>query len=406
MKALLLTLALLLISSTAFSNGAAKKSFKPLDYIKNKDWEFVPVPVYETRPDEGNTYGIMPVLLMSDKGNEAIKAIFSGIAQYNTVTKFDGVALAYFYPEPEQEILFYAETAQKYARELSVRFFDPHLGKFYTEANAVFIKSPFGRFYGLGPKRTEKNQSNYTARSLNIDLKGGYYLTHDFHLNYGFQLHSTDMLNRAIELYDDTITRYGALPEVLDSTNFIHEISATYDSRTDREYSTKGTMADARFFLSNKSLGSDKDFHGYQFQFIHLFPWQKPNMVTAFRFNMKQLFGTGIPFYEQSGLGGDKEMRNFVTGRYVDRGKMVFQVEQRIKAFSWRLFGKSFDIHLDPFLEMGRVYKNVNEIGFKYWQPAAGLGFRLFVPPNVVGRVDMAIGSDGFEIYTALGYPF
>lgn len=377
------------------------------EYFKSHEMDVFPVPVWESRPDKGNTYGLMPVILLSDSQSHAIEAIFAVIGQYNSVTKFDGAALAYFYPEPEREILFYAEAAQKYTREFSFRFFDPHFyEKFFLESDVKFLKTPFGHFFGIGSKRQEKNRSNYTARYFNMDLTGGYYFFKNFRANYTFRYHTTDLLNRAMEEFDDTLTRYGGLPNVVDATNLIHEISVVYDSRPAREYSEQGSMARLKYFGSAKKLGSDKTFQGWGFETLHLFKTYRDKMVTALRFEFAEVFGNRTPFYELSSLGGPSQMRAFTPLRFVDQGKMALQVEERVKILSWKVYGIPFEIHADPFVEVGRVFDAVSHLGFDDWQFVGGLGIRAFVPPNVVGRIDMAFGSDGFEVYTALGYPF
>ena len=388
------------------SVSAEEKPKKSLfHYFKKHEVDIFPVPVFETRPDKGNSYGLMPVLLLSDDKN-AIKAIFAAIGQYNTVTNFDTAALAYFYPEPEQELLFFGEFAQRYAREASVRFFDPHLGKFYIESDVAYTKTPFGHFFGIGPERAEDDRSNFTSRNFRVDLTGGYYLVDHFRVNLTTRIHTTDLLNRAMTQYDDTLRRYGTLPNVVDSTNWINEISVAFDNRRDREFSKKGSVAEIGFLFSRKELLSDKNFSGFSFEGIHLMNFLSEKMTTALRFHFEQLFGNGIPFYELSTLGGPTELRSFTPLRFVDRGMIVFQIEERIRLFKWKLMGIPFEGYTDPFIELGRVFDSANHLGLDHWQPVGGLGLRLFVPPNVVGRIDFAVGSDGFEIYTALGYPF
>jgi hypothetical protein len=34
------------------------------------------------------------------------------------------------------------------------------------------------------------------------------------------------------------------------------------------------------------------------------------------------------------------------------------------------------------------------------------VGFRAFVHPNVLGRVDVASGGEGIKVYVELGYPY
>ncbi len=408
-KKIPLFLLLLLISIPSFAADKEKKKGSLLSFETNtKEFQLVPVPIFETRPDEGNSYGLMPVLIMSDKGEDAIKGIMALMAQYNTVTSFDLAGLVYLYPEPEREITFFVEQALKYAREITVGFSDPHIfnDKYYLQGLASLIKTPFGRFYGLGPDRTEKNQSNFVARNIKVEGTVGRYVLKDLRVNYGFKLHSTDILNRAIEEFDDTLTRYGALPQVSDSTNFIHEFSVAFDNRPEREYSTHGSYVEGKYFFSAKDLGSDKNFQGVSIDAVQLVPLVQNRLTAAMRFNLQQIFGNAVPFYELSQLGGSNDLRGFTSGRFVDRGRMFAQVEARIKALSMNLLDTKFDIYIDPFFEVGRVFDSVNHLGFAKWQPVGGIGFRLFVPPNVVGRLDAAFSSDGLSFYTELGYPF
>ncbi|MDO8518806.1 MAG: BamA/TamA family outer membrane protein [Deltaproteobacteria bacterium] len=369
--------------------------------------DFFPVPIIESRPDEGQTYGIMPVLLFTDPKENAIKRILAAIGQYNSVSGFGGAGLAYFYPQPHQEIQFYAELAQRHEREITLRFFDPlFFEKYYLEADFSYLNTPFGRFFGIGPETTEGDQSNFVSSNFLLEVTGGWHFLKNFRVNLGEKIHATELAGRAIDSIADTLTRYGALPEVVDSTNLIHELSLVFDTRPDREYSEKGSMARTAYFFSIKDFVSDKTFQGFNFETIHLIPLIPKRLTTALRFNFQQMFGEEIPFYEMSQLGGGNEMRAFTPGRFVDRGKLVFQLEERINLLRWKLMGIPFEIHTDPFFELGRVFNKPGEIDSHDWQPVGGLGFRLFVPPNVVGRLDMAVGSEGFELYTQLGYPF
>lgn len=388
------------------SQSAPKRSLKFLEFFKNRKWDFIPVPVYENRPDSGQSFGALPVALMADQ-DEVIKGIFGVMLQYNTYKKFDPAIIAYLYPEPEQEIEFYAEVAQETYREFSAHFFDPHLGeKLYLDTTLLYLNSQFGFFFGLGPDTAEAARSDYVLRALNGTVDAGYYLLQNFRINLTETVHSTEIRTGVIGKFPDTLAAFAGHPNISDSTNLIHKISAVYDSRPDREYSEKGTYVGAGYFFSSDKLGSDATFHGFQLEAMQLIPTIRDRSITALRLNVQEVFGDNVPFNELSSLGGAMEMRGFVPGRFVDHGKIALQAEERIKLFHWKLFGKEFDIHADPYFELGRVFSKTNKLDFTDWQPIGGLGFRLFVPPNVVGRVDLSVGSDGFEIYTALGYPF
>ncbi len=396
---------ILLLSTSVHAATEGSKESQP--FFKSGSFDFFPVPVFEISPDEGLTYGLMPIMIMSDKKDGSIKAIAGMIGQYNSITKIGGSFLSYFYPKPDQAIEFYFGMAQRYEREATFHFFDPtFFDKFYIDASVTFKKSPFGRFFGLGPQRSEKAQSNFTSRSFNMDLITGYTFLPHITANWTTAFHTTDLLQRAFDDVDDTQKRYGLLSNVVDSTNLLFGPSIVFDNRPEREYSKKGSLFKLGYFFSSKTLGSDKNFQGLNFEAIHLFSENNERFTTALRLSFEEIFGRRVPFYEMASLGGDKTLRSFTPLRFVDQVKIAFQAEQRMRLFKAKMFGNYFETYLDPFFEIGRVAPSISTLGFKYWQPLVGMGFRLFVPPNVIGRLDMGFGSDGLEIYTQLGYPF
>lgn len=388
---------------------AASKPGK--NFLQGKTIDFFPVPIFETRPDEGQSYGLMPIFLFSDKKTDAIQVILAALGQYNSITKISGGALAYYYPDPyhrpDEVLEFYFELAQRYFRETTLRYFNPRFqDDFYLEAKFQWLKTPFRRFYGYGAGTVKSNESNYTSRNFLFHVTAGHYLSRYFRLNFAEHFLTTDLLTRAFPAVADTLTRYGALPGVNDSTHFIHELSASFDTRRNGDNSQKGIFIEAGYFFSHRSLGSDSIFHGFRAEGTLLKPWFQARTVTAARLALRDLYGSGVPFYLQSSLGGDQELRSFIPARFVDNGRWIFMLEQRIKVFGARIFGIPVELHADPFFELGRVFDNFKNFSFSSLQPVGGLGLRGIVRPNIVGRLDIAMGREGYNVYTMLGYPF
>lgn len=379
--------------------------------FKNKTKDFFPIPIFETRPDEGQSYGAMPVLLFSEKESKAISMILAAIGQYNSTVKWSGAAIAYWFPNPtgnpDESVEFYFELGQKYYRELSLRYNNPRfLDDYFLETKFLWLKTPFSRFYGFGANTPESGQSNYVSRDFSFDTTFARYITHDFRIGLREYFLTTDLLTRAITSTDDTLTRYGAQAGVNDSTNLVHSVLATFDNRPNGNNSKKGTMAEASYFFSHKALGSDQTFQGFSLEAIQLIPFFNERTITALRFYMQDMYGSGIPFYLQSRLGGQNELRSYIPNRFTDTGKVLLTWEQRIKVLGMTLFGVPVEFYADPFFEVGRVFHHLDNFSFNDLQPVAGLGLRAFVPPNVVARVDTSIGREGYAVYTVLGYAF
>ena len=379
--------------------------------FKDKEMDFFPIPIFETRPDEGESYGAMPVFLFSEKDSKAISIILAAMGQYNSVVKASGTLLAHFFPRPvknpDEVFEFFFEFGQKYARELTLHYANPKFfDKFFLDSRFMWLKTPFPRFYGYGAKTGETGESNFVSREFLFDTTFGYYLHKNLRVNFSEKFTTTDLLNRAFNNTGDTLTVYGAQEGVYDSTHLVHKLSVTFDNRPSSSISKKGTFAEASYFFSHKNLGSDSTFNGFSLEAVQLVSFFKERTTSAIRFFMQDIYGSEVPFYLQSRLGGPDELRAFIPNRFTDKGKMIFTLEQRIKVFGKTVFGVPVEVYADPFFEVGRVFNHLSNFSFNDLQPVGGLGLRGVVPPNVVARVDFAVGSEDYGVYTMLGYAF
>lgn len=378
---------------------------------KKYEIDFFPVPVIESSPDEGTSYGILPISIFTNTKDQTIDYIIGGLTQWNNITKWSGAGIAYWYPDaknnPDEVLSFYTEIAQRYYRELELRYFNPRLNdQFYVDAYFQWLKTPFRRFYGYGAGTNVGGESNYTSRNFKTDFTFGYYFNESLRLNIKESFVTTDLLTKAFNDTTDTLTRYGGLDGVFDSTHLIHELSLTYDSRPNGENSFEGTFAELAYFGSIKNFVSDTSYQGFRVEAHHMLPLIRDKLVSVLRFRLRDQYGSNMPFYLQSTLGGSNELRSFIPNRFTDTGKILFTYEQRIRVWSPTVVGTTVHLHVDPFVEVGRVFHHINNLGLEDYQANVGIGFRAFVPPNVLARVDMAYGSEGYSVYTTLGYPF
>jgi hypothetical protein len=380
-------------------------------FFKNKEIDFFPVPVFQTRPDEGVSYGAMPVVLFSEKETKAIKVILALIGQYNEHKKVSFAHAGYFFPNPtgnpDQVFDYYFEWAQKFYREAGGHYLNPHMGEhFFLEASLIWMQTPYTRFFGYGPATTDAAESDYLFNNFNTKITFGYYILPQLRVNLSERLLIGDVKTRAITSVADTLTNFGALPGVRDSTTLVHRVSLTFDNRPTGINSKRGTFAEIGYITSLNGFVSDATFNGYSLEAVQLIPWLKERTITALRFSFQDLYGSNIPMYLQSTLGGDKELRSYMPNRFVDKSKAIFQVEQRIRLIHKAIFGIPVEFYADPFFEIGKVFNNLENFSLSDLQPVGGIGLRGVVPPNVVGRLDIGIGKNGYNVYTQLGYPF
>ena len=111
-----------------------------------------------------------------------------------------------------------------------------------------------------------------------------------------------------------------------------------------------------------------------------------------------------VPFYERSSLGGVKSLRGFGNDRFVDSNRFFGSIELRTMALRRQMFDVQTELEVAPFLDVGEVFSRTVPVDdFHY---VGGVGFRGVVRPQVVGFVDIGIGSEGPAVFTGLDYPF
>lgn len=399
------------LETPAATSSAGRPSLLRTFSFKDKDIDIFPVPVVQSRPDEKQSYGLMPVMLFSDKESHAIQTIIAASVQWNNVKKISGALIYYVFPDPnnnpDEIIQLYVEMAERYYRETTLRYYNPKfMDKFYIDASFSWLKTPFRRFFGYGADTLKAAETNYVSRNFYAQGMFGYYFHPKFRLSFTENFTTTDLLTRAINDVGDTLADFGAQAGVHDSTNLIHRLTATFDTRPQGINSRFGHLAEANVFFAHDALFLDNTFVGFSFEGIHMNSMFEDKTVTVIRAFVQDMYGTGIPFYLQSTLGGDRELRSYIPNRFTDTGKMIFTWEQRITALKKTLFGIPVMLSVDPFFEVGSVFNHFNNLKGAKFQPVAGMGLRFIVPPNVVARVDIAYGEEGYNVYTNLNYPF
>lgn len=122
--------------------------------------------------------------------------------------------------------------------------------------------------------------------------------------------------------------------------------------------------------------------------------------TLAGRFYHSGIFGNP-PFYDYSKIGGDKFVRGYFSGRFLEKNMSTFQIEFRNPLF-WR-------VGMATFGGISMLYKKMGAIGSESFKPNVGLGLRFLVDKkeNTNLRVDYAVGSHGQSgFYISFGESF
>jgi hypothetical protein len=297
---------------------------------------------------------------------------------------------------------------QKVYREVLASYYNRRAweNRLYLSADFHYIRDPFGRFFGIGNNTPKSNETDFVGRDFYGNGEMGYYVMPNLRLGVREGWTTTKIQNGILNDLPNTLSVFGTNQGVESASNLMNEVALTYDSRPLQDVSTRGFYSDLYFLFSSTHLGSDNTFTGFGFDVRKLWSFRNERFTTAVRGLLDKRFGNDIPFYLQDSLGGALELRGFPKNRYIDLGKTLFAVEERIRVGTLRSLGTDYHISLDPFFEVGEVFHDFSDFNFKRLQPVGGLGIRIKIKPLTLIRVDVGFGREGLALFVTSGYPF
>jgi hypothetical protein len=366
---------------------------------------FIPLPVYATLPNEGNTWGAMPVLLRVCPDGQRTESIYAPSITWNSVIRYTATFRWYHYPTDETAltVLASASTRTNYNNLVLWERRPTAPGETTDDVLLRVRRNAFERFFGIGPDTPAGAETSFTSLRFIGSARRG--LNVAPHLNVGLTLGiERDLVERiavpglplAQEVFPDA-------PGMRGATLAWQGLDLRYDDRRGGDYAERGVRVDVGGAVVEGLSGSPTFVRGNaQARAI----WRElPRLSGSARASWTGVTSRRAPFYQQSSLGGSLVLRGFTERRFVDRQAWTVELEQRVQVLSTHLFGVVTDWRVDPFVAAGQVFDRFDDVGSRP-QLAVGLGFRAFVRPNVLGRIDVASAGEGVKVYVELGYPY
>lgn len=398
--ALAVAVTLLVWSARASADEPASKPDKVETSTK-----IIPLPIYATLPNEGNTYGFMPVFLAVESESQRTRSIFAPSGSWNEVIGFTGTARLFYYPAPDQALTLRASLSQRVNVQSLVIWVDRprEAGRFTNEALLRVERNVFFRFFGLGPDTPSDAETSHTRVIGRLELRRGINLGSNFNLGARLSPAADNTVLRSVPGLPDSQRVFPTVPGMDKAAVLGGGLDIRYDSRPQYEFSHDGFYSNfsVRWFYG---ILNSPNFARFDFEtkgLLEQFEW----LHLGARFAASFVSARDAPFYYQSTLGGSYLMRGFTEDRFIDRGAWTAEVEQRIRLFETHIYGVKAEWRIDPFVAVGQVFSDRDQI-FSHVRVAEGLGFRAYVDPNVLGRVDVAMAGEGLKVYVELGYPF
>jgi outer membrane protein assembly factor BamA len=372
------------------------------------DTQVIPVPSVSTTRNDGNDLGLIMPILITDPDGE-LKYLMAPMVIRNSIVGTRGAFNFFQYEPGGRQIQFIGSFTEKIERKLVFNYLDPAFsnGRYFLQFGGSFFKNATSRFFGPGQDSVEGNETNYTAREIRANWRFGIYMNEVTQIALAQRVRDVQLQRGATNL-PFTGERFGDVDGVNGPSTIVgHRVSFHYDTRNNLVTPTDG-MAITAYAELNQNVRNEAHpvYSRYELEVKKLFPSESKRAILVVRANLQATIGTQVPFFEQSSLGGQNNLRGFGVDRYIDKHLIAVSIEERIHIARTRLAGVMADFELAPFLDTGQVFGNFNDVSVKDYRMTPGLGIRGIVRPNVVGRLDYGFSREGGAIFAGLDFPY
>jgi outer membrane protein assembly factor BamA len=362
-----------------------------------------PLPMYTTVPNEGSTYGFMPVFMRADE--DVVSSIIAPSVSYNSSAKYTATFRYYRYLSLLDSWRFIVSASTVINRSIWLEWDDDRRRPHTFTKNLVFRvrRNLFYRFFGLGPETTAEDESSYTRLYATASARVGWNFTENLNVALTAELRGDRPERHAIKGLPETQDAFPDAPGLDGSALLRGGFSFRYDTRADGDYSRSGFATELAGSVAKglKGFGHLAQLSWSARLLVPEFSW----LQGAARLYWQQVIGgTDVPFYDRSTLGGEVLFRGFQEDRFIDMGAWEIEAEQRLTMFQTHMFGVVSDWRIDPFVSAGQVYGEQSP--WAHVRVAAGTGLRVLIHPDILGRIDLAFGGEGLRAYVVLGYPY
>lgn len=256
--------------------------------------------------------------------------------------------------------------------------------------------------YGLGTGTLPENKQfmNFKLIRLNENvlrkLFKNFYAGLGYSLEYYFSVNTLDDEDKPV--YPNYNSSY-SIKHGFDSSKYLSSglvLNMNFDSRDNTINSYKGIMADLKYYLYNKSLGSNKNRQTINYELRAFKSFSKEsNYVLAFWTMGNFTLNGETPYLSLFSNGWDKfntTARAYIQGRFRGDDLLYAEIENRFSLTKNGLLGM---VIFANAVSISNPDANVKLLD--YIEPAAGFGFRIkfdkYSRTNIC--VDFGIGTHG-----------
>jgi len=373
------------------------------------EMKLFPIPAISTSKNDGNDFGlIVPALFTGPDGD--LKYLVAPMFIHNSYVGARGTVNLFRYEPGGKQLKAMASWSEKIEHKFLFNYVDPGFsnGRYSIEFGAMNFKNATMRFFGLGPTTQKGEQTNYTASETRLNWRFGVYANEVTQIAVSQRLRVMQPIQQgAATMFPFSRDVFPDAPGMDGATILGQRITFHYDTRNNLVTPTDGMAITAYAELNyNFHKGVDSVYSRYGLEVKKMFASESKRAILVIRGDLQATLGSDVPFYEQSSLGGQNNLRGFGVDRYIDKQLISFSVEERIHLVRTRLAGVIADFEIAPFIDTGQVFNSYKNVSFKDYRITPGIGFRGIIRPNVVGRIDYGFSKEGGAIFAGLDFPY
>ena len=369
---------------------------------------YFPIPSVSTSRNDSNDAGFIAPMLMTAPNGE-LKYLIAPMFIVNSIVGARGSLNLFHYGPGGKQLRFIGSYTEEIERKLVLSYFDPAFGngRYLLDTGASFFKNATSRFFGISQQTAEGDETNYTAREVRVNLKLGLYLNEVTQVAFGMRYREVRVQRGAIEALPFSAAVFPSVDGMQGASILGHRVVFQYDTRDSLVTPTVGSAVTVYAELNqNLRSGDNPVYYRYGLEIKKLFPSESKRMILVIRGDLQTTFGRQVPFYEQSSLGGQNNLRGYGADRFIDDHLVSLSIEQRIHVMRAKLFNVAADFEVTPFVDMGKVFNTVRKRALRDYEVTPGIGFRALVRPSMVGRIDYGYSPEGGAVFAGLDFPF
>jgi outer membrane protein assembly factor BamA len=372
------------------------------------DTQVFPIPSASTSKNDGNDAGLIVPILITDPDGE-LRYLLAPMIIKNSIVGTRGTFNLFRYDTGGRQMQFIGSFTERIERKLVFNYVDPAFseGRYFLNFGGSFFKNATSRFFGLGQTTIESDQTNYTAREARANWRFGVYANEVTQIAVGQRVRQVSLQRGATDL-PFTGDRFPTVDGVQGETIIVgHRATFYYDTRNNLFSPTDGMAVTAYAELNQNVRNSTNPlFSHYELEVKKLFPSESKRAILVIRADLQATLGREVPFFEQSSLGGQNNLRGYGVDRFIDKNLIAASIEERIHVARAKVAGVAADFEVAPFLDTGQVFNSFKDVSFKDYRMTPGIGFRGIVRPNVVGRIDYGWSKEGGAVFAGLDFPY